>query len=65
MSIQQMLEESINVFGLSDQITILLSQKRDEEIVKLQNEKYREWISRARGTNNGKKQELMDSFYIR
>ena len=55
MSIQQMLEESINIFGLSDEITILLSQKRDKEIVQLQNERYKEWIIKSRGMSNGKK----------
>lgn len=44
MSVQQMLEEAINVFGLSDEITILLSQKRDKEIVELQNKRYKEWM---------------------
>lgn len=43
MSIQQMLEESINVFGLNDERTIELSQLRDKEIVKSQRKIYEEW----------------------
>ena len=43
MSIQQMLEESINIFGLSDEITILLSQKRDKQIVEVQKLKYEDY----------------------
>lgn len=44
MSVQQMLEEAINVFGLNDGRTIELSQLRDEEIVLLQRKKYEKWI---------------------
>lgn len=44
MTIQKMLEESIKLFGINDEITILLSKKRDEEIVELQKEKYKDWI---------------------
>lgn len=44
MSVQQMLEESINLFGLNDERTIELSQLRDEEIVLLQRKKYEKWI---------------------
>ncbi|SJP49747.1 hypothetical protein [Clostridioides difficile] len=43
MSIQQMLEEAINVFGLNDERTIELSQLRDKEIVKSQRKIYEEW----------------------
>lgn len=44
MSIQQMLEEAINLFGLNDIRTIELSQLRDEEIVSLQKKRYEKWI---------------------
>ena len=44
MSIQQMLEEAINLFGLNDARTIELSQLRDEEIVSLQRKRYEKWI---------------------
>lgn len=44
MSIDQMLEEAINLFGLNDERTIELSQLRDEEIVLLQRKKYEKWI---------------------
>ena len=40
MTIQKMLEEAIKVFGTSDEVTILLSQKRDKEIVELQKVNY-------------------------
>lgn len=43
MSVQQLLEEAINIFGLNDEVTILLSKKRDEEIVKAQRKIYEEW----------------------
>lgn len=43
MSIQQMLEEAINVLGLNDERTIELSQLRDKEIVKSQRKIYEEW----------------------
>ena len=43
MSIQQMLGEAINVFGLNDERTIELSQLRDKEIVKSQRKIYEEW----------------------
>lgn len=44
MSIQQMLEEAINIFGLNDARTIELSQLRDEEIVRSQRKIYEKWI---------------------
>lgn len=44
MSIQQMLEEAINLFGLNDTRTIELSQLRDEEIVRAQRKRYEKWI---------------------
>lgn len=44
MSIQQMLEEAINLFGLNDTRTIELSQLRDEEIVRSQRKRYEKWI---------------------
>lgn len=43
MTIQKMLEEAINIFGLNDARTIELSQKRDKEIVKSQRKIYEEW----------------------
>lgn len=43
MSIQEMLEEAINIFGLNNARTIELSQLRDKEIVKSQRKIYEEW----------------------
>lgn len=43
MTIQKMLEEAINIFGLNDVRTIELSQLRDKEIVKSQRKIYEEW----------------------
>lgn len=65
MSIQQMLEEAINLFGLNDTRTIELSQLRDEEILPLQRKRYEKWIINQRGVSNGEKQKFMDSLYIR
>lgn len=45
MTIQKMLEEAINLFGINDEVTILLSKKRDEEIVELQKKRYKDWIN--------------------
>lgn len=53
MSIQQLLEEAINIFGLNDEVTILLSKKRDEEIAELQAKRYKEW--KSRGVCHGEK----------
>lgn len=53
MSVQKMLESAINIFGLNDEVTILLSQKRDKEIAQLQAERYKEW--KSRGTSYGQK----------
>ena len=36
MSVQEMLEEAIELFGPNDIVTIMLSQKRDEEVNKEQ-----------------------------
>lgn len=44
MSIQQMLEEAISLFGLNNERTIELSQLRDKEIVNLQRNRYEKWI---------------------
>lgn len=44
MSIQQMLEEAISLFGLNDARTIQLSQMRDEEIARSQRKIYEKWI---------------------
>ena len=65
MSIQQMLEEAINLFGLNDTRTIELSQLRDEEILPLQRKRYEKWIINQRGVSYGEKQKFMDSLYIR
>lgn len=46
--IQMMLEEAINVFGIEDEVTLLISKKRDEEILKEQREMY----ERFRGTSS-------------
>lgn len=40
---QEMLEESINVFGLNDIVTKMLSVKRDKEIVQEQKEIYKKY----------------------
>lgn len=45
MTIQKMLEEAIKLFGINDEVTILLSKKRDEEIVELQKKRYKDWIN--------------------
>lgn len=47
VSVQQMLESAINIFGINDEVTILLSQKRDKEIAELQAKRYKEWKSRG------------------
>lgn len=65
MSIQQILEEAINLFGLNDARTIELSQLRDEEILPLQRKRYEKWIINQRGVSYGEKQKFMDSLYIR
>lgn len=44
MSIEQMLEEAINLFGLNDEITIELSGLRDQEIIRSQRKIYEKWI---------------------
>lgn len=44
MSIEQMLEEAINLFGLNDEITIELSRLRDKEIIRSQRKIYEKWI---------------------
>ena len=53
MTTQQMLEKSIEIFGLNVDITILLSKKRDEEILVLQTKIHKEWIKKLRGIENG------------
>lgn len=53
MTTQQMLEKSIEIFGLNADITILLSKKRDEEILVLQTKIHKEWIKKLRGIENG------------
>lgn len=43
MSTQQMLEAAIKLFGPNDKVTILISEKRDIEIVKEQSKIYKIW----------------------
>lgn len=38
-----MLNEAIKFYGMSDIVTIMLSQKRDKEINELQGVRYKEW----------------------
>ena len=40
MTVQKMLEEAIKLFGVNDEVTILLSQKRDKQIVEAQKINY-------------------------
>ena len=40
MTVQKMLEEAIKLFGLNDEVTVLLSQKRDKQIVEVQKINY-------------------------
>lgn len=41
MSIQEMLEEAIRLYGPGDIVTKMLSQKRDKEILEQQKEIYK------------------------
>lgn len=43
MSTQQMLEAAIKLFGTDDKVTILISQKRDEEIAIEQSKIYEDF----------------------
>ena len=43
MTVQKMLEEAIKLFGLNDEVTVLLSQKRDKQIVEVQKLKYEDY----------------------
>lgn len=43
MSIQNMLEKAVETYGLSDIVTIMLSQERDKEIVEEQRRRFKEW----------------------
>lgn len=43
MSTQQLLEASINIYGVSDIRTLELSQLRDKEIVEKQKEIYKKY----------------------
>lgn len=45
MSIQGSLELAVTNFGLNDIVTIMLSQKRDKEIVEEQRREYERWKS--------------------
>ena len=40
MTVQKMLEEAIKLFGLNDEVTVLLSQKRGKQIVEVQKINY-------------------------
>ena len=40
---QLMLEEAVSNYGLSDIVTIMLSQERDKEIVEEQRRRFKEW----------------------
>ena len=41
--IKELLEESIEVYGLSDSLTIMLNEKLHEEIILKQKEAYERW----------------------
>lgn len=43
MSIQGSLELAVTNFGLNDIVTLMLSQKRDKEIVEEQRREYERW----------------------
>lgn len=43
MNTQNMLEKAVEIYGVSDIVTIMLSQKRDEEIVEEQKRRFKEW----------------------
>lgn len=43
MSIQNMLEKAVETYGLSDIATIMISQRRDKEIVEEQKRRFKEW----------------------
>lgn len=43
MSTQQMLEEAINLWGTGDIVTVMLSQKRDREILEKQSKLYKKF----------------------
>lgn len=43
-STQVLLEEAIELYGMSDIVTIMLSQKRDKEVVAVQNGRFEEWL---------------------
>ena len=45
MNIQIKLEEAVANFGLNDIVTLMLSQKRDKEIVEIQRREYERWRS--------------------
>ncbi|MBC5624730.1 hypothetical protein H8S10_15470 [Clostridium sp. NSJ-49] len=52
MSVQIKLEEAVTKFGLNDIVTIMLSQKRDKEIVIRQREIYNRWKEKNCSGNN-------------
>lgn len=43
MSIQNMLEKAVETYGVSHIATIMISQKRDKEIVEEQKRRFKEW----------------------
>lgn len=49
MSVQIKLEEAVTKFGLNDIVTIMLSKKRDKEIVEEQRREYERWKEKALG----------------
>lgn len=46
-TLQERLEEAIKVYGTSDIVTLMLSQKRDKEIVELQKKGAEGWTIRS------------------
>ena len=51
MSIQMSLEAAVSILGLSNRTTIMLSEKRDNEVVIAQRKIFNEW--KKRNCNRG------------
>lgn len=49
VSVQEMLNEAVEIYSLSDEATIKLSKKRDKEIVEQQRNIYEEWKNKQIG----------------
>ena len=49
MSVKGSLELAVTNFGLKDIVTLMLSQKRDKEIVEEQRREYERWKEKALG----------------